>query len=330
MTALIVTGALAGIALGVVFQRSDLCFHSTWRGLFEKRYGLFQVWIVGVALASVGLSAVYGLDRWDLNQGLALRPLGNVLGGATIGVAMVVTASCVTGLFYKLGSGMLGAVAGLAAWFVGDVAGHRFLVGRDGALDLRGPVAELPGGPTVPEVLGVSRWLVSVLFALVVLGVLVAMQRRSGGPRSSPWVDGGAGRRWLWPLGGVALALATTLGWVLAGVGGTSFGPSTVGAPASIVDGEGVDVWQVSFLGFLIVGAALAAIGSDTVWVRGETARRVAQLALGGFLLGVGGQIGGGCNLGHGLSGTAQLNVSSWLTVAAIVVGIGAARSVGQ
>lgn len=34
----IVTGALAGIALGYALQRSDLCFHSTFRGIWERRF----------------------------------------------------------------------------------------------------------------------------------------------------------------------------------------------------------------------------------------------------------------------------------------------------
>jgi len=42
--------------------------------------------------------------------------------------------------------------------------------------------------------------------------------------------------------------------------------------------------------------------------------------------LGAGGWIAGGCNLGHGLSGIAQLNVSSFVVVTAMVAGVGVAR----
>ena len=70
MTGLIITGSLAGVALGYVFQRSDLCFHSTWRGVIERRYHLFKIWILGVALAAVGLSVVFASDVWALNEGL--------------------------------------------------------------------------------------------------------------------------------------------------------------------------------------------------------------------------------------------------------------------
>ncbi len=317
MTSLIISGTVAGVAIGYVLQRTDLCFHSAWRGVLERRYHLFKIWILGVALASVGLSVVYGTGRWELNEGLGFQPQGNIVGGLIVGIGMVVASSCVSGLFYKLGSGMLGAAVGLAAWFGGDVIASRLLIGRSGSLDLRGSVAELDGGPTIPDVIGVDRVVVSVAFLLVVLALLARSRRRTA-----------TGVQWSWWTGGLALGAATTGAWVLAGIGGASFGPSTVGAPASLVNGGAVSVWLVSFLGALVVGAVIAARASATLWVRGEAPLRYAQLAAGGVLLGVGGQIAGGCNLGHGLSGAAQLNVSSWVVVGSIVAGIAGARAV--
>lgn len=317
MTSLIVTGVVAGTALGYVFQRSDLCFHATWRGMIEGRYHLVKIWILGVALASVGLSVVYAGGWWDLSEGLGFRPQGNVLGGLCIGVGMVVASSCVSGLFYKLGSGMLGAGVGLGAWFAGDVLASRLLIGRDGSMDVRGSITSLDGGPTIPEVIGVDRFIVSAVFLVVVVAVLVRSRRGTA-----------TGVQWSWWIGGGALGVATIAAWVLAGIGGAPFGPSTVGAPASLVNEGPVNVWLVSFLVALVLGAIVAARTSSTLWVRGESPVRYGQLAVGGVLLGAGGQIGGGCNLGHGLSGAAQLNVSSWVVVASIVAGIAAARAV--
>ncbi|WP_411969469.1 YeeE/YedE thiosulfate transporter family protein [Geodermatophilus sp. YIM 151500] len=88
--------------------------------------------------------------------------------------------------------------------------------------------------------------------------------------------------------------------------------------------------WAVTgpALGAVTVGGWAAARTAGGWWLRGETRVRYGQLALGGALLGAGGRIAGGCNLGHGLSGVAQLNVSSWVVVAAIAVGIGSTRVV--
>ena len=126
-------------------------------------------------------------------------------------------------------------------------------------------------------------------------------------------------------MAGVALGAASLLTWLTAAWSGHGFGASTVGAVSSVADGD-PNRWLVAFLVALVPGAFLAARMHGGLWVRGETGVRYAQLALGGFLLGAGGRIGGGCNLGHGLSGVAQLNVSSWVVVASICIGIGATR----
>jgi len=45
----------------------------------------------------------------DLNTGLAFRPVAHVVGGLLIGWGMAIAQSCVSGLLFKFGAGMLGA-----------------------------------------------------------------------------------------------------------------------------------------------------------------------------------------------------------------------------
>lgn len=309
---LVLTGTAAGIALGYVLQRSQLCFHATFSRLYERRTQLFRGWLLGVAGASVGLAVLFTLPlAADLNRGLPLVPVANVTGGLLIGAGMAVARSCVSGLFYKLGAGMLGALVGLVGWGAGEVVARQ--------VPRPGPVV-LPGGDaaTIPGLLGVPRLLVAVLF---LVGVAVFLRRwRTGRTEDAPrW-------QWGWQTTGLALAAATVGGWALAGLGGHSFGPSTVGAVSGAVSGS-PNVWLLAFLPGLVLGAHLAARTAGGLWVRGETPVRYGQLAAGGVLLGAGGWIAGGCNLGHGLSGVAQLNVSSWLVVVSIVGGIGLVRA---
>jgi len=301
-------GAVAGVALGYVLQRADLCFHSAWGGLLQGRTALARAWILGVAVASVGLCAVYSSGRWpDLNQGLAFRPVANVTGGLVIGAGMAVASSCVSGLFYKLGSGMVGAGVGLLGWAAGELIARPW--------HLPGPEL-LPGGAgaTIPAWLGVSRWAVAVPFAAVVVGAAV----RSPSPEN--------GRRWGWRRAGIALGLATVAAWILAGAGGAGFGTGTVGLAGSLADRR-PDWWLVAFLLGIVAGALVAAHRSATWWWRGERPAGYRRLAAGGALLGAGGQLAGGCNLGHGLSGVAQLNVSSWVVVGAVTAGIALTRA---
>jgi uncharacterized protein len=306
MLAALVTGAAAGLGIGYVLQRGQLCFHSMFTSALGRRTLLLRGWLLGVAVASVGLSVLY-LTPWSrgLNTGLAFTPVADIAGGLVIGVGMVVAGSCVSGLFYKLGSGMLGTLAGLAGWVAGELAA------RD--VHLPGPTV-LAGGQaaTFAGVTGAPRLALSVLLLVLVAGAL--WRWRPAELPAYPW-------QWNAPQLGVALGLVTIAGWVLAKAGGSSFGPSTVGASASVASGS-PNWWLIAFLLAIIAGAAIAARTAGGWQLRGETPVRYGQLAVGGFLLGAGGWIAGGCNLGHGLSGVAQLNVSSWVVVASMAAGV--------
>ena len=305
----VVTGLLAGVVLGVVLHRGQLCLHAASRGVLERRPALAQGWLLGVAVGAVGfaLLLVVGVD--GLDEGLALRPVGNVVGGLVTGVGMVVARSCASGLFWKLGSGMLGALVALVGWAAGELLAR--------TVDLPGPTW-LGGGEqaTLPGVLGLPRLLV----ALVLLGLVVLVLRRAR-PRV-------ADEAWQWGPRrlGLALGLALTATWALAAAGGSSFGASSVGAVASVADGE-PRWWLLSFLLGLVVGGLVSATAAGALWWRGESAGRVAGLLAGGALIGAGGWWAGGCVLGHGLSGATQLSLSSYVVVLAILGGVALAAA---
>ncbi|WP_040320065.1 YeeE/YedE thiosulfate transporter family protein [Aeromicrobium marinum] len=308
----LVTGVLAGIAIGYVLQRGQLCFHSAIARGLDGRGLLARGWALGVAIGATGLAVLYLLPGTDgLNEGLAFRPVANVVGGLVIGVGMVVAMSCVSGLFYKLGSGMLGAGVGIAGWAAGELLARQ--------VTLPGPTT-LGGGVdgTVPGVLGVPRLLAAVV---LLVAVVVWLLRRPGADR--PWETW----QWGWRVTGPALGVALVAGWALAALGDSGFGPSSVGAVDSVADGT-PNHWLIAFLVGIVAGGFLAARSAGGLWVRGEQPVRYVQLAVGGALLGAGGWIAGGCNLGHGLSGVAQLNVSSFVVVAAMVAGVAVTRAV--
>ena len=90
--------------------------------------------------------------------------------------------------------------------------------------------------------------------------------------------------------------------------------------------------WEWMFVFGIPLGAFISAVSSGTFrleWVPslwagifgpGASSRLITALA-GGFLAGLGARWAGGCTSGHGISGSLQLAVSSWLASAAFFAG---------
>jgi uncharacterized membrane protein YedE/YeeE len=78
-----------------------------------------------------------------------------------------------------------------------------------------------------------------------------------------------------------------------------------------------------AFLSVLLSGSFSVKWVPD-VWQQtfGDTpVLRVVVAFVGGILMGIGSRWAGGCTSGHGISGTLQLAVSSWLSVIGFFVG---------
>ncbi|MBA3293813.1 MAG: YeeE/YedE family protein [Geodermatophilaceae bacterium] len=159
MVLAVVAGLLAGTAMGYVLQRGQLCFHAMFADAWHRRFLLFRGWALAVVLGAVGLAVVFATPLGQsLNTGLPFRPVANVVGGLLNGWGMAITQSCVSGLLYKFGAGMAGAVVGILGWIGGEIAVRQ--------VRLPGPTV-LPGGDdgTIPGLLGLPRLLVAVLVA---------------------------------------------------------------------------------------------------------------------------------------------------------------------
>jgi hypothetical protein len=90
--------------------------------------------------------------------------------------------------------------------------------------------------------------------------------------------------------------------------------------------------WGFVFVVATIVGGAIAALTGGEfanewlppVWEArfgDSVALRAAVAFTGGVLMAFGARLAGGCTSGHGISGTLQLNLASWITVICIFVG---------
>jgi uncharacterized membrane protein YedE/YeeE len=90
--------------------------------------------------------------------------------------------------------------------------------------------------------------------------------------------------------------------------------------------------WQWMLVVGIVIGAFVSAVASGEfrlVWVPGawrsafgpSRAVRMGAALAGGVALGLGARWAGGCTSGHGISGTMQLAVSSWVAAACFFAG---------
>ncbi len=320
----VILAVFSGLGLGFIIERGDMCFHSTMRGLirFPRQLELARAYVlallVAVPLVS-GMRAMGWIDPW-------IPPFAwpaNIIGGLIFGIGMVVAASCITGLFYKLGHGMLGTLVALAAWAVGDIITYR------GPLSplreaLTGPQISVNGqSATVVNWLG---WIGIALLGVVAVAGVVWLWRSPRVPRDAYWE---------WLKLGPAVGLFTSAAWLLARLGGSNYTYGTSGVPTGIytalLDGfQGNSLWIPVGLASLIPGAFLASKLSGTLWVRGETTRRYLELGAGGLLMGIGAGLAGGCNLGHSLVGVPLLSMGSIATTVSMFAGVWLADWVGR
>lgn len=119
----------------------------------------------------------------------------------------------------------------------------------------------------------------------------------------------------------------------LAGLAGRVVAPRHTASLKYFSDNPPMIGWSILFVLGTILGAWLAVLGSgdftgrylQDMWVArfgaDSHALRTVFALMGGVLLAFGARIAGGCTSGHGISGTLQLSVGSWVSVLCFFIG---------
>jgi uncharacterized protein len=296
-------GAAVGAAAGVVMSRGGLCFNRALReAAFERRPALLRAFAAAVGVQLVLLPLLVALDVESLGRsaeagGPALLPVAQVAGGLTFGAGMALAGGCITGMLWKAGSGAMALGIAIAGFAAGEIL-------------IRGPgddvIASLddasrPDERALTGLLGVGYEPVALSLGVLALGTLAARGR--------------AGMA-----AGATLGIVAAGAWVAADAAGYGYGLGFVGAAdgtrAAIAAGS-APPFQLWLAAGVLAGAA--AVGPRRL--RLPDRRRSVRALAGGVLLGVGGSVAHGCNIGHGITGLPLLSFGSLLAVASMAAG---------
>ena len=191
------------------------------------------------------------------------------------------------------------------------IVAHGPLWATDDWLSEIGPRLE----PSVAGFLGVRSWIVIVAGLVLIAAVLLRL-------RSSPPGD----RRWPWAITGTALGLLGVLAWLTGALSGWHWGLSMTGPSRSLV--EALVFANPTYLNWgslMLIGVPLGSWASAR-WM-GPIAWRPAPLPelarrfLGGGLMGLGGTLAAGCNIGNALTGLSVLSLNSVIATLGILAG---------
>lgn len=348
---------LAGIALGILFERGRFCFFCIFRDLFEHKdsrgaYSILTALIVG----TLGYALIFAIRLPDPSGGnlpsdahIAPVSLALVLAGIAFGLGMVVSGGCIGGHLYRLGEGSLRALPALAGVLIGFGLGFASWNPIYTWTISGSPVPWLPSGN------GYGLAVALQLGVLIGLGVLLLRWNPPVEARPARTIDATEVRRLLffgrWPalLTGALVGLVGFLAYLRAEPLGVTSQLSSL-TRTTLTDRDllpralyGLDqniggcvalvVDTITANGWLVIGIVLASFaaalpgrrfGIERLSVRGGLTG-----LLGGIALGWGAVIGLGCTIGVFLSGTQAMALSGWVFAISLTAAAGIGFKLG-
>jgi uncharacterized protein len=344
------SGFAIAFVFGAVAQRTNFCTMGAISDVVNMgSWGRMRMWMLAMAVAIAGASALQVTGTVDLSKSIYARPvvpwLSYLVGGFVFGVGMTLGSGCGNKTLVRIGAGNLKSLVVLL--FLA-VSAYMTLKGLFGiwrvtwldpvAVDLaaRGvPGQDLPS--IVSALAGVDRKGAYVGVAAAVAAALAAFAFKDREFRGSPDHV----------LGGAVLGAMIVAGWYVTGHVGFAENPDTLEntffgtnshtleslsfvAPAAYLL-EILLLWSDKSLAFtfgialalgVIAGSAAYALATRSFrWEGFASAEDTANHMVGGILMGFGGVTAMGCTIGQGITGISTLAVGSVLTTLAIVAG---------
>ncbi|RLC97276.1 MAG: YeeE/YedE family protein [Chloroflexi bacterium] len=315
----VMTGLFVGILFGFVLQRGRFCMNSAFRdAILLKDNVLLKTVFVALLVEMVGFAIM------DSAGAIAINPKpfwwgANLLGSFVFGIGMVLAGGCASGITYRFGEGMVGAmtaVLGLAVGGYFTAAGFLkpFKANLQAATTI--PGAD-DGALTLHGILGMDYTVLAIIIVLIALVVWFFIARAN---KEKYEADPG----WGWVNTGILVGIVGILAFPLSAAAGRNY-------PLGITAGW-INIVQVIFTGAtfnwigmlivgVVVGGLIAALISKEFKFRVPKPLVLLQTFIGGLLMGFGAVTSGGCNIGHLLSGIPQLSLGSILAGISIVLG---------
>jgi uncharacterized membrane protein YedE/YeeE len=351
LAGVVVWGGFAlAFVFGVVANKTNFCTMGALSDIVNMgHWGRMRMWLLAIAVAITGATALLYTGQVDLSKATAQRPmlawLSLLVGGLTFGIGMTLSGGCANKNLVRVGGGSVRSIVVLVFLAIASYMTLKGLFGqwRTSWLDpvavnlaalgwkdqsLATAVAKLTGLPAASALLATASVLVLSLL------VFVFKDRRF---RSNPTQVVGA----------VVIGALVVGGWYVSGHLGFGENPETLEQGYFATNSRTVEsmsfvgplayglellmLWTdkslhvtfgiASLLGVVLGSAAYAVASKHFRWEGFASLTDLRNQLIGAVLMGFGGVTALGCTIGQGLTGVSTLAIGSFIAVAGIVAG---------
>jgi uncharacterized membrane protein YedE/YeeE len=297
------TGLLLGGAYGYASERGAFCMNSGFRvAVTDRNTTKLKAFVLAIAIQMLFVPPLFASGLSDATYP-AFFPAGALLGGLLFGASMKWAGGCAAGVWYKSGTGSVGAMAGVLGMATGA------------ALLERGPLAGVraavqSAAPSVGNATIEGMWTWAPLAGVALIVLLWS---------AAPGIAGA----WSWRRTGLLIGVIGALAWPASSLAGRDFGMAIVpGSVSLLVEPVARFMsWDLLFVLGIPLGAFVAARKDGPVALRKASVADASKRFAGGLGLGAGASIAAGCTVGHGLTGVPLLAPGSIVAIIAIFAG---------
>jgi hypothetical protein len=314
-------GLLIGVIFGFILQRGRICFNSAYRDLvFFKDNYLFKLYTFTLGLQAILFVVFAQLGVITLNP-KPFNIVGNTLGAFIFGLGMVLAGGCASGVTYRSGEGMT------TAWMAAIMYGLTATATKNGALSFistwtdkfnvnvqhASNIYNANSGLTLADVFKLNPLVMAIIFAVVLWIYTFATKTTERSTKLS------------WKVSAVLLAILAVFAWWTSQKSGRMYGLGITGGWINLfsafTSGKPLNWEGFEIIGIIIGAAISAAAGKEFKLRMPKNPITYVQVMVGGFLMGIGAVMASGCNIGHALTGVAQMSISSIVSTIFFMLG---------
>ena len=334
------------IAFGAIAQRTHFCTMGAVSDIVNiGDWTRMRMWAVALGVAMLGFNLMVALGWVDASKSLYAGPrfmwLSATVGGLMFGFGMVLASGCGSKTLVRLGAGNLKSLVVLLMLGITAFATLKGITAVLRVATVDTLFVATPAGQDLPSLLaaatGAAKTSLAAVLGLALGGALVAWGLSSPAGRSADALLGGLG------LGAVVAAMW----WVSGHWGHVAEDPNTLQEAFVATNSQRMEAlsfvapvaytldWLmffsdksklltigiVSTVGVVVGSAAYAVATRSFQWEGFRDAADTGHHLIGAALMGVGGVTALGCTIGQGLSGVSTLSLTSFVALAAIIMG---------